>query len=604
MSTQRHSMHDRTRRVVVTPCEWDMTSPLDHRPQPPSSVGLPRPSDGQTYQRNRERTWDKDTQRAKQIWILCSLRISVVLAIFIFTSLPVAVLLVGAVLSSHSCHHFTLQCDAAVRGEASGDHISFLSHPSFLPLASALAALILSLQFRRFSLALNSAPSGRRIPGKALLLLLSSSLLPALVYSSADITDTTSYSAFANSGSGYGTAGPPILVASSGASNGFLGSAVDTYTILRGSSVKLQPITFTSINAQAGSQTAWEAVRDGAVDAALIPFSPTPAQLQEAPDLLYQVFYSVAFAPIFNLPEVYTNLVLTLPTLAKIYTGQVQYWDDSEILSVNQRWNLPHEPIELVLNGDSQTFIHQFTQVLSTIDPLFAALIQPSALPIWPTASYAKFHVETSIEGPISRVTNSPYSMTISLVAIAKNMGGRTAQLVNAYGSVVEPSALTIASALNEKVVKSTLDASGSVVYEYNFDLAGCSGDYAFPFIVPITLVIPRTFGRTTCRAKSELIKFLRWMLHSDAIRYTLSTQEYAAMTSAEVDLILKGEATLASLICEEASTNSGVAPTVSMGVWETPARTPLFVPSFSGTTPWRIRKPILPSLRWMKEWR
>jgi hypothetical protein len=107
--------------------------------------------------------------------------------------------------------------------------------------------------------------------------ILASALLPALASASADVTDTASYSQFANSGSGFGAAGPPILIASSGASNGFLGSAVDTYTILRGSSVKLQPVTYTSVGAQAGSQTAWEAVRDGEVDAALIPFSPTPA---------------------------------------------------------------------------------------------------------------------------------------------------------------------------------------------------------------------------------------------------------------------------------------------------------------------------------------
>jgi ABC-type phosphate transport system substrate-binding protein len=294
-----------------------------------------------------------------------------------------------------------------------------------------------------------------------------------------------------------------------------------------------------------------------------------PLQLQEAPDLLYQVFYSVAFAPIFNLPEVFTNFVFTVPLLAKSYTGQIQYWDDPEVRQVNQRWALPHEQIALVLNGDCQTFIHQFTQVLGAIDPLFAALIQPSPQPVWPTGSYAKFHVENSIEGPISRVTNSAYSMTISLVAIAKNMGGRTAQLVNAYGTTLNPDTLTIASALNEKVVKSSLDATGKVTYSYNFDLSGSSGVYAFPFIVPVTLVLrPRSHSRTTCRAKSELVKFWRWMPHSDAIRYTLAKQEYAAMTSTEVDLLLQGERTLSRLTCgaSDAVTNSGAAPTVSVG--------------------------------------
>ncbi len=63
-----------------------------------------------------------------------------------------------------------------------------------------------------------------------------------------------------------------------------------------------------------------------------------------------------------------TNLRLSGKTVADIFTGQIQYWDDSEIKADNPALALPHIQIIPVVRSDGSGATADFTQWMLATD--------------------------------------------------------------------------------------------------------------------------------------------------------------------------------------------------------------------------------------------
>lgn len=97
--------------------------------------------------------------------------------------------------------------------------------------------------------------------------------------------------------------------------------------------------------------------------------------------------FAGAVVPIVNIPELQVprllmhtksfvqnnSLVLTKTMLSQIFLGNLKYWDDPNITSLNP--GLPHEKIQLIVRAESSGTTFVFTSTLSSIDPEFDSRI-------------------------------------------------------------------------------------------------------------------------------------------------------------------------------------------------------------------------------------
>ena len=209
----------------------------------------------------------------------------------------------------------------------------------------------------------------------------------------------------------------------------------------------------------------------------------------------------------------------------------VSRWNDSAITSLND-FPLPGQQIELVLQLESMTFVKDLMTALQRADPLGFTLV-PANKPVWPTFQYAKFTYVSAIEGPPSYVLQAPYTLGFALVGISKKLGVAISGVVNNAGVVVHPTYISIQAALREKGVLAQRATDGSFVsYAWTADLVGALGPLSWPFTQATSLVIPKTFARQGCVARSELAKFLTWMLRSDKSHHDHTTTQNSGLSN------------------------------------------------------------------------
>jgi hypothetical protein len=155
--------------------------------------------------------------------------------------------------------------------------------------------------------------------------------------------------------------------------------------------------------------------------------------------------------------------------------------------------------------------------------------------------------------GPSSYVSANPYSLCIAFASVAQKLGLRTVAMINGAGVVMsEPTSVSIASAFDALVVQSYALPSGVIESVYATNLVNAPGRAAWPYASAASLVLPRSFARSSCVAKSEVVKFFRWMINSENVRFRLCPQEYAALVSPSVVAQLGVEAAWSALLCRE----------------------------------------------------
>lgn len=228
------------------------------------------------------------------------------------------------------------------------------------------------------------------------------------------------------------------------------------------------------------------------------------------------------------------------------------------LAALNPDNTMPSMPIEVVLQEDPRTITRQFVVVSAQINTEFANSINVSYAPTWPVAKYSSFSFQQGNDGPASYVASTPYAIGLSYVDVADKIGNTMASMINTYGSTVRPSFATIGAGFNERAVKSSVNSSGLVYYYYNTQTNMATGSMSWPYIYVATMAVPQMYARQTCSAKSEMVKFFRWMMGADNIRFSLCETEYTVMNSAEIESQLGVESVFMNLGCASATVEAG----------------------------------------------
>lgn len=200
-------------------------------------------------------------------------------------------------------------------------------------------------------------------------------------------------------------------------------------------------INYQSIGSSGGiKQIEAKTVDFGASDAPLSKEELEKAGLVQFPTVIGGV------VPVVNVEGIEPGkLKLDGDTLAQIFLGNIQKWNDPKIAALNEGLTLPDERITTVFRSDGSGTSFIFTHYLSQVSPEWKEKVGANKSVKWPTAeSGAAGKGNEGVATYVNRVKNS-----IGYVeyAYAKQNNMAYAMLKNSAGNFVAPSLETFAAA-------------------------------------------------------------------------------------------------------------------------------------------------------------
>ncbi|MEM1742347.1 MAG: phosphate ABC transporter substrate-binding protein PstS [Nitrososphaerota archaeon] len=154
---------------------------------------------------------------------------------------------------------------------------------------------------------------------------------------------------------------------------------------------------------------------------------------------------------VYNIPNIETQkLRLTGEVIAKIYLGEIVYWDDPLIKELNPDLNLPHEKIIAVHRSDGSGTTRVFTAYLSKIYKPWKEKVGSDFTVQWPVDQLGNGVGAKGNEGVAAAVQQNLYSIGYVETAYAYGSGLKIALIRNRNGQYVIPTEETVKSSLIE----------------------------------------------------------------------------------------------------------------------------------------------------------
>ncbi|KAB8123600.1 phosphate ABC transporter substrate-binding protein PstS [Komagataeibacter medellinensis] len=236
---------------------------------------------------------------------------------------------------------------------------------------------------------------------------------------------------------------------------------------------------------------------------------PMERQKLEAAHLFQFPTVMGGIVPVINLPGIAANkLQLDGPTLAAIYRGEIDQWNNPRIAALNPGLKLPDTAIATVHRADGSGTTAVFTGYLAHVSPEWREGQGTGASIAWPGGIGARGN-----DGVAASVRNTEGAIGYVEYAFAANAHMVTVKLKNHSGVFVSPDMDSFNSAAAAADWK---DASHFAV-----DLLDTAGVGAWPIMSPTYVLVPVPTGKTAHGA--DVRKFFGYALKSgDAAAYRL----------------------------------------------------------------------------------
>lgn len=212
-----------------------------------------------------------------------------------------------------------------------------------------------------------------------------------------------------------------------------------------------------------------------------------------------QFFYvpttAAAIAVAYNLKGV-DDLRLSASTVAKIFQGDIERWNDLEIAAENPNVKLPNTVMGVVHRSDRSGTTSNFTKYLAVAAPEVWRLGSGDAIK-WPAATPQG----EGNRGVAQILANNNGSIGYAVLSDAKAVGLRMAAIRNMAGIYVRPTSAGITAALSQVRINNDL----------TFQPLDAAGADSYPLTAP-TFVLVRTRYRD--RQTADLVTgFLTYVL-------------------------------------------------------------------------------------------
>lgn len=190
-------------------------------------------------------------------------------------------------------------------------------------------------------------------------------------------------------------------------------------------------LNYQSIGSGGGIRQITERTVDfGASDAPLMPQQLAKAKLLQFPAVIGGVVTVVNIAGVKP-----GEMRLDSDTLSKIFLGEIKYWDDNKIKSLNPNLKLSHNEITVVHRSDGSGTTAVFTEYLSGVSPDWKAKVGAGTSVKWPVGIGGKGN-----EGVANYVQRTANSVGYVEFAYAEQNKLTYTLLKNAAGTFVKPS--------------------------------------------------------------------------------------------------------------------------------------------------------------------
>jgi phosphate transport system substrate-binding protein len=210
--------------------------------------------------------------------------------------------------------------------------------------------------------------------------------------------------------------------------------------------------------------------------------------------------------PVINVAGIKEGeLKLSGPILAKIFSGQIATWNDSEIKLLNPGLQLPRTAIKRLVRSDNSGTTATFTDYLSRVSPEWSAKIGSGLAVKWPgTVDSAQGNDKL-----VALLQATPGSIAYVSFNSVKRQRLAFTQLQNRSGHFISPSEASFIAAISASALGKSGDENASLL-----DLPGAR---VWPITDTTYIVIERR-PKNPQRAK-QVLNFFYWVfLQGDAM--------------------------------------------------------------------------------------
>jgi len=231
----------------------------------------------------------------------------------------------------------------------------------------------------------------------------------------------------------------------------------------------------------------------------------TNDQLQQSPaKILHFPTVLGAVVPVYNIPNVKTELKFTGQILADIFLGKITKWNDPALAQLNPGVQLPGTDITVVHRSDASGTSYIWVDYLSKISPEFLKKVGVATAVNWPTGVGGKGN-----EGVSGLVTQTPGSVGyVELIYALQNK--------ISYGSV-QNMAGDFVTASVQSVTAAAAEAAKKMPPDFRVSITNAPGKGVYP-ISSFTWLLLYENPKDKAQAKA-MVDFVKWAL-SDGQKY------------------------------------------------------------------------------------
>ncbi len=210
----------------------------------------------------------------------------------------------------------------------------------------------------------------------------------------------------------------------------------------------------------------------------------------------------------YNVPGV-KHLRLDGPTIAEIFMGKIQYWDDPAIKTLNPGVNLPHKEIIVVHRSDASGTTDIFTTYLCLVSPEWNSTIGAGKSVNWPVDKMGRGVAGEGNPGVVNILKTTPYSICYTELSYAIKESLSVVAIKNKDGYFVLPNATTIKAAATHV---SAHIAPPNAGYKENLrQLLNAPGKDSYPIVAFSHLLVWKHYSDP---AKGKAVHdFIKWVL-------------------------------------------------------------------------------------------
>jgi phosphate transport system substrate-binding protein len=260
------------------------------------------------------------------------------------------------------------------------------------------------------------------------------------------------------------------------------------------------------------------------------------SDLSKNPDLMNIALAISAQQINYNVPGVKTPLKLDAAVLVGMYKGTITNWDDPAVKALNPGVALPNLKVVPLHRADSSGDTFLFTSFLNAQDPSAWSVTNVDTTIAWPSVPGALGEQGNSgmVAGCAATKGCVAY-IGISYATKTAAAGLGQAELKNAAGTFVAPTANTISDAASEETAKTPASETLSMI--------NAPGTNSYPIINYEYAIVSKS--QMSAATSQDLRAFLDWAVTSGQVATFLNPVNFQALPGVVVSLSDKQIATI-----------------------------------------------------------